>query len=87
MQIFSLYYSFTWFFVDFLWEDFQIDVVQPQYFGHVAWLDSLPLPDIIFSFFVYVYYIGIYMYIVKWYRFLSNKLLAWTVPRPFEHTI
>jgi len=34
----------------FLWEDFQLDIGQPQHFGHVAWLDSLPLLDIIFSF-------------------------------------
>ena len=82
-RFFSLYYNFTWFFVDFLWEDFQVDIVQPQYFGHVAWLDSLPLPDIISSF-LYMIVKSIYIYIVQWFHFLSTKLLAWNFPRPLN---
>ena len=78
-SILQFYLIFCW----FLWKDFQVDIVQPQYFGHVAWLDSLPLSDIISSF-VYIFDNSIYIYIVQWFHFLSTKLLAWNLPRPLN---
>ena len=56
----------------FLWEDFPLDIGQPQHFGHVAWLDSLPLLDIISSF-VYTLYNRIL------YLHLPNGSIFWVL--------
>ena len=81
---FFLYFTILLdFFFGFLWGDFQVDIVQPQHFGHVAWLDSLPLADIISSF-VYILYNWIYIYTVQWFHFwvlnfwLEIFLAHWT---------
>ena len=50
MQIFSYITVLLDFLLIFCEKIFKVDVVQPQYFGHVAWLDSLPLSDVVFSF-------------------------------------